>query len=222
MSEIEGAAQEGLISRTTKSALIVVDVQNDFCHEEGTVIKNRKADPSMIHRSVICLLPFIEKCRNFHVHIILVRTLHSTWTDSPVWLRRINGAAENVCICKAGSWGSEFYKIRPEDHDYIVTKHRYSSFFGTDLDLILRSHGIETVLLTGVLTNVCVETTARDAVNRDYNVILVEDCCGALTRREHEGAVNNISRYFGKVVSSDALLRVLERTYAETLANQGH
>jgi len=97
------------------------------------------------------------------------------------------------------------------ESDCIVTKHRFSAFAGTDLDLILRSKGIETILCTGLATNVCVETTARDGVNRNYNVILLEDCCAAFDPGEHQAALNNINKYFGVVTSSSIFLETLEK-----------
>jgi ureidoacrylate peracid hydrolase len=90
-----------------------------------------------------------------------------------------------------------------------VTKHRYSAFVGTDLNLILRSKGIETLLFTGTVTNVCVETTARDGFNLDYNVILVEDCCGAYFPEEHVSTLTNISKYFGIVADSKTIMEIM-------------
>jgi ureidoacrylate peracid hydrolase len=63
------------------------------------------------------------------------------------------------------------------------------------------------VVLTGTVTNVCVETTARDACQREYYVVVVEDCCSALSEEDHRAALRNVDRYFGEVVSSDVLLR---------------
>ena len=93
----------------------------------------------------------------------------------------------------------------------ICTKHRYSAFVGTDLELILKSQGVEYILVTGVATNVCVESTARDGYHRDYNVILIEDCCGAYDQQEHAATLNNISKFFGTVTTSKTLIASLEQ-----------
>jgi ureidoacrylate peracid hydrolase len=193
-----------------KTALIVIDLQNDFCHNQGAFAK-RNVNLSHVEKSVLTLMFFIDKCRQFNLPIIFVRTIHSDWTDSPSWLGRFGGMGKEMLVCRQNSWGAEFYKVEPRTSDCIVTKHRFSGFTGTDLDLALRSKGIETLLFSGVVTNVCVETTARDGFNLDYQVILVEDCCGAYFPEEHASSLNNISKYFGIVADSKNLMRIMEK-----------
>ena len=198
--------------KPSKTTLIVIDVQNDFCHEQGVFSKMNR-DLSHIQRNVIPNILFIiKKWRQLNLPIIFVRTIHSDWTNSPVWLTRGEDMAKKTPICPPNSWGAEFYKVEPGDGDCIVTKHRYSAFTGTDLDLILRSKGFETIILTGVVTNVCVETTARDGFNLNYNVIFVDDCCGAYLPEEHTATLNNISKHFGIVTDSKLLVQILEQS----------
>lgn len=195
--------------RDKKKALIVIDVQNDFCHNQGAFAK-KGVDLSFIQKNVIPkLLSFIERWREFKLPIIFVKTIHNNWTNSPSWIGRLGGMAKEIPVCTPDSWGSEFYEVEPEPEDCIVIKHRYSAFVGTDLNLILRSKGIETLLFTGTVTNVCVETTARDAFNHDFNVILVEDCCGAYFPEEHQATLINICKYFGTVTTSDRIIEIL-------------
>lgn len=194
-----------------KTALIVIDVQNDYCHIEGVFSKAKKVDLSHVQKAMEKLPSFIESCRRAGLPIIFVRTIHSDWTDSPSWQKRLEGAADKMDICRSGTWGSEFYGMQPRESDCIVIKHRYSAFIGTDLDLILRNRGIETLLMTGVTTNVCVETSARDGFNRNYDIILVEDCCGAHDEAEHEATLINIRKYFGKVATAQSVIEKLEK-----------
>ena len=189
----------------------MVDVQNDFCHNQGVFSKYKSVTLDHVEQAVSNLSALIEKCRAFHLPIIFIRTTHSDWTNSPSWLKRMQDAAEKMRICAPESWGSEFYKVTPQEGDCTVTKHRYSAFIGTDLDLILGSRGIENILVTGVATNVCVESTARDGYHRDYNVILIEDCCGAYDNAEHAATLNNISKFFGVVTSSETLIATLKK-----------
>ena len=195
---------------SSKTALIVVDVQNDFCHSKGVFSKYREANLDRVQQAVKNLYTLIGKCREFEIPIIFIKTIHSPWTNSRSWLKRMKGSAEKMRICPPNEFGSQFYAVEPQENDCIVTKHRYSGFVGTDLDLILRSKGIENILVTGVSTNVCVETTARDGYNRDYNVLLVEDCCGAYDNAEHAATLSNINKYFGTVVTSGILIENLE------------
>ena len=196
---------------SSNAALLVVDVQNDFCHNQGVFSKYKSVTLDHVEQAVSNLSALIEKCREFNLPIIFIRTTHSAWTNSPSWLKRMEGAAEKMRICPPDSWGSNFYNVAPKKGDCIVTKHRYSAFIGTDLDLILRSKGITNILVTGVATNVCVESTARDGYHRDYNVILIENCCGAYDNAEHAATLNNIKKFFGTVATSEMLIVTLEK-----------
>ncbi len=197
--------------QSSKTALIVVDVQNDFCHNEGVFSKYREANLDQVQQAVKNLSTLIGKCRECEIPIIFIQTIHSPWTNSPTWLKRMKGSAEKMRICPPNEFGSQFFTLEPQGNDCIVTKHRYSAFVGTDLNLILRSKGIENILVTGVATNVCVETTARDGYNRDYNVFFVEDCCGAYDEADHAATLKNINKYFGTVVNSENLVENLKK-----------
>ena len=192
-----------------KTALVVVDVQNDFCHPEG-VFGKRGFDLSHVEKSVNSLLPLIARCRQSGMSVVFVRTIHSSWTDSDSWVSRMAGAGKQMMICRPDTWGAEFYKVAPEASDFIATKHRFSGFVGTDLELALRARGIETLLMTGCASNVCVETTARDGFNRDFRVIFVDDCCGAFSIEEHAAAITNMNKYFGMVANSGDLAEVMK------------
>jgi ureidoacrylate peracid hydrolase len=120
--------------------------------------------------------------------------------------RQRSGAGTQYPMCQEGTWQAEFYgDVQPKPGDVVVAKHRYSAFHNTDLDLVLRSHGIRTVALTGVLANVCVETTAREAFVRDYYVVLVGDGTASCVPEDHAMTLRNIERFFGEVSSIAAL-----------------
>ena len=195
--------------RAGKTALIVVDVQNDFCHQDGAFGK-RGIDLSYMEKPAENLVRFMATCRQWGMPIIFVRTIHSSWTDSDSWIGRLEGAGKVMLICRPDTWGADFFKVKPLATDFIVTKHRFSGFVGTELNLVLRARGIETLLMTGFTTNVCVETTARDGFNLDFRIILVEDCCAAFSADEHASAITNINKYFGVVTNSVSLAALLK------------
>jgi ureidoacrylate peracid hydrolase len=115
--------------------------------------------------------------------------------------------AGRLVVCEAGSWSGDFYgDVRPEPGETIVTKHRYSAFQNTDLDTILRANGIRTVVLTGVVTNVCVETTICEAFLRDYYVVLLRDGTAAYSQADHDMTLKNIDRFFGELSTIDELI----------------
>lgn len=186
------------------AALLVIDVQNDFCSPKGAS-GERGEGLSMVEAMVPRLLRFIDQARSAGLPIVYIRTTHSEWTDAPSWIYR-KSEQKALTTCREGSWGAEFYQgIKPLPAERVVIKHRYSAFIRTDLDTVLRARGIESVLVTGVSTNVCVETTARDAYMYDYYVTLVEDCSAAYDRALHEGTCQNIRRNFGLVATSEEI-----------------
>ena len=194
------------------AALIVVDMQNDFCHSNGALASSG-ADPGLIQTMAPRLLRLLESARGVGLPIIHVRTEHSPWTDSGAWIGRHHGRQRTVCY--PGSWGADYYagfepktdaERKPGSHEFVVTKHRYSGFVGTDLDLVLRSHQIRTVIVTGEATNVCVESTARDAYMRDYWVVFVSDCTASTIQSAHDATLFTMGRHFATVASSDEIL----------------
>jgi ureidoacrylate peracid hydrolase len=198
--------------RPSHTALVVIDVQNDFCADDGFVAKGGR-DVSQLPAMAARLRALIEHARRAGVLIVFVRCSYSTDDNrylSDVWLeqaaRRQGGGYTLSPVCQDGTRGAAFYAgIAPEPGDIIVVKHRYSAFHGTDLDVVLRSHGVRTVALTGVSTHVCVETTAREAFVRDYYTVVVGDCCAAYSQAEHETALKIIDRFFGEITQLDTI-----------------
>ena len=112
-------------------------------------------------------------------------------------------------LCEEGTWGAEFYAgLQPQNGDIVITKHRYSAFLGTDLDMILRSRGIRSLLISGVGTNVCVESTLRDGYMRDYYIVLLEDCVGATNQALHQATLQNVTLHFGSVSNSKEVIKL--------------
>lgn len=187
------------------SAVMVIDVQNDYCHENG-VIARAGRDVTAVQRMVPNITAFLPQARLLKVPVIHVRTEHGPWTNAPSWVKRIGGLGRNSGMLRPGSWGAEFYRVTPEPEDCVVTKHRYTAFLDTDLDVILRSQGIRTVVLAGCATSVCVESTARDAFNKDYYVVVLSDCVAAYTLQMHEASLTVLGEFFGAVASSQEVL----------------
>jgi ureidoacrylate peracid hydrolase len=187
------------------AALLIVDVQNDFVSSKGSAAQ-RGDDVSSAQAMVPRLIRLIEEARRFSLPVIHVKTTHSEWTDTPSWIYR-KSQEKALTTCREGTWGAEFYEgISPQPDERVVIKHRYSAFIHTDLNTVLKAKGIESVLVTGVATNVCVETTARDAYMYDYYVTMLEDCAAAYDPKLHEATLENIRLHFGLVASSDEII----------------
>jgi ureidoacrylate peracid hydrolase len=109
--------------------------------------------------------------------------------------------------CLKGTWGAELYAIDARPGEEIVVKHRYSGFHNTNLDLVLRSRGIQTVILTGVATNACVESTARDVYMHDYYLVFVSDGTATTSQAAHDATLANMDQFFGEVADSAAIVQ---------------
>jgi ureidoacrylate peracid hydrolase len=190
------------------TALIVVDVQNDFC-AEGGMMDHEGLDLSAVQAMAAALPGLIEEARRAGVLVVFIRNVYSSEGNmylSDSWLeqasRRRAGSYTTRDVCGADSWEGDFFgDVRPQPGEPIVTKHRFSAFHNTDLDTILRAHGIRTLVMTGVASNVCVETTAREGFVRDYYIVFLEDGTACYSPDDHAAALRVIDRFFGQVAS---------------------
>jgi ureidoacrylate peracid hydrolase len=199
--------------RPEHAAVLLVDVQNDFCAEGGAMHREGR-DMSLVQTMVHRLEEFVEAARAHKVPLVWIRNVYNTqpnWYLSDVWLeqakRRRKGCYIDIPVCEAGEWNGDFYQIRPRRDEVIVTKHRYGAFESTDLDLVLRSMGIRTVIMTGIATNVCVETTARQAFLKDYYVVFTSDCTATYSQQQHDATLFNIDQFFGEVVTAEEVMK---------------
>jgi len=198
------------------AAVLIVDVQNDFCAEGGALHREGR-DLSLAQAMVPRLASFLDAARAARVPLVWIRNVYNTdanWYLSEVWLeqamRRRKGNYVEHPVCQPNAWNGDFYGVRPRPDEVIVTKHRYGAFESTDLDLTLRSRGIRTVIMTGIATNVCVETTARQAFLRDYYVVFTSDCTATYAQAEHEATLRNIDSFFGQVVGAEEIVSCWE------------
>jgi len=190
-----------------RACLVVVDMQNDFCDPSGAIYQAYHLDVSASTEILPRVCALIEAAHATNVPVIFTRMVNDATTESPAFRGRrlVEGGLQ---ICRTGSWGAALWKLEPGASDLVIDKHRHSAFHGTDLDLRLRSLRRESVVLTGVNTNVCVEATARDACALDYWTLVVSDATGAYTSAEHESGLHNIGTYFGQAVDSAEVLEV--------------
>ena len=193
------------------TALIVVDVQNDFC-ADGGVFHKLGCDVTAVQEMVVRLAGFLEQARSTRTLLVFVQGTYDDVYLSPVTVERRMARNENVPLCISGSWGWEFYQISPLPSEPVVRKHRYSAFVNTDLELILRSRGIKTLVICGVATNVCIESTVRDGYMRDYYVVLLEDCTANYDIDLHKTTLRNVDKYFGQVCGSADVIKAWKRT----------
>ncbi len=190
-----------------KSALIVVDMQNDFVHSEGACAVNG-LDVSGGQAIVPNIQAVIDAMHAAGRPVIWIRTTHDESTNSKVWLTRLIGRKAPICV--TGTWGTEYFApLAPAPGDYEVVKHRYSAFIATDLELKLRALGVQTILVTGVGTSVCVESTMRDGYMLDFWALLVTDATAGGHPDDYDGSLANLGRGFGWLTDTAEITRYL-------------
>lgn len=190
-----------------RTALLVIDMQNGFCHPDGS-FAGLGLDVSMCNAAIAGCRRLVEAAHAAGVPVIYTRYVYrADYKDGGVLVQEVLPALADVKSLAAGTWDAELVdELVPTDDDFVLDKNRYSAFYGTGLEPILTSLGVRNLVVGGVTTNMCVETTARDASQRDYRVFVVSDATGELDAARHEMALATLGFGFGAVVATDDVL----------------
>jgi ureidoacrylate peracid hydrolase len=224
-------AQPGPIAiDTARTAVIVVDMQNDF-GAKGGMFDRAGIDLSVIRSAIAPTARVLSAARKAGISIVYIKMgfradlSDAGPPDSPNWIKHLPLAVGTSVQAPSGvesrilirdTWNTEILaELTPQTEDTVIYKTRYSGFYQTDLEAILQRLGVKSLIVTGCTTSVCVESTIRDAMFRDYCCVLLADCTGEpfghqFARSNHDASLLVIQSLFGWVSCSDALLRVLE------------
>jgi nicotinamidase-related amidase len=186
----------------SNSIYLVLDMENDLIHPDGPNGRGPYGEQSRGRGIVDKTRRALEKARAAGLKIGFVRVGFSPdYRECPANSPIFSAARKNG-IFKLGTWGTQIHPdLAPLPEDFDVVKHRVSPFHATTLELILRTHGIRRIYCSGISTNAVVQAAVREGHDRDYEMIVLEDCCCALSAEEHEGAMKSLQR-FCKVTSS--------------------
>jgi ureidoacrylate peracid hydrolase len=234
---IEGSP-EPIRIRISQTAVVVVDMQNDFC-SNGGLFDCAGINISAVQKAVEPTRKVLSAAREAGVKIVYLKMGFRADlsdlgdTDSVSRKRHLRIGVGRPCIAPDGrhgrflirdTWNTDVIEeLRPQPEDVVLYKHRFSGFYQTELDQILRGLGIKNLIFTGCTTSVCVDSTIRDAMFRDYRCVLLADCVGEpigndLGRSNHEASLLTIQTLFGWVSDSQrfesALQATLERSPA--------
>jgi len=205
------------ITEPARSALVIVDMQYATGHRTGALAQKMKAEGNSVtdwrfDRIESLVIPnnqrLIKAMRaaGGKVIYITIGAALADCSDAPVHMRAFFQSVGNY---EGQPQHQIIQELAPEPGDPIIRKTSIGAFASTGLDHLLRSLDREHLFMTGVSTNMCVETTAREAADRGYAVTLVEDACATTHKELHEGTVRNFGRFFGKVRSTDEVIDLL-------------
>lgn len=191
----------------TDTAVIVVDMQNDFCSSEGALARHG-ADVSRNQQVAAALPSFVDRARELGALIVWITQTAREEHVSDARRTRAAAMGRGVTeVAGAGTWGAELYVgLEPHESDIVMEKTKYSSFVGTPLRNVLHARGRGTVIVCGTAANVCVDSTVRDAYMSDLTVVLPRDLAGWTKEHLAEAALENLGFYFCEVVDSAELL----------------
>jgi nicotinamidase-related amidase len=200
-----------------RTALLVIDLQIDFLSANGYFVK-KGYDPAPLRAILPAVVSVIEAVRNAGCLILHTRQGYradkADMTDYERWRRRRAGL-EGTEILLRGSPGFEIVpEIAVHPEDVIIDKTANGAFTHTDLEHILRAKGIAHLLFSGCTTDVCVHTTMREAADRNFQCLLIEDACASGDRYAHEAAIHMVTvedGIFGVVASSAEVIKTLKR-----------
>ncbi len=196
-----------------KSALIVVDLQNGFCHEDGTLGRSG-LDTDRLGAVIPVLRRVIERCREAGMPVLWTLQEHFE-RDARRERKRLqpHTAKRKGVVALAGTWDAAIVDELADLADtpsFIVRKHRFGGFYETRMNVLLEMLGVESVFVTGLTTNACVETTIREAYLRDFDVVGIEDCVAGVRPAWEATAIEVWQQYFGITTSSAEFLEWID------------
>ena len=205
-----------------ETAVLVIDMQNGFCHPDGTLAQDG-ADITMMRGIIPNVKRLLEICREHRIpdfwtiqeHHAADRTreLHKI---VPHTMKRFRPP------CLKGTWDAEVIdELKPfvTKESHLLHKQKFSAFYNTNLEVMTRVLGTRNLIVCGVTSNACVETSLREAYMRDYDIIIPQDCIGGLRQDWHDTAVSIWSRFIGLVINVEDLPGMIIRPKVAATVN---
>jgi nicotinamidase-related amidase len=176
-------------------ALLCMDFENDVVHPDGKVSGKGYAAYNAEHSSLAMVRVAQDKFRAAGLPVVHVRVGFShSYAEQPKG-SPLMGQAHKFGAFDLSGWGAEFVEgVEPQGDELVITKHRVGSFFGTPLELTLKTMGVTDLFLAGVATDMVVESTAREAHDRDFIVTVIADCCIAASDEDQDRTLTNMKK----------------------------
>lgn len=189
---------------TTRTALLVVDMQNAFLDDGGSMVQ-RGFDIQPLKKSISPCVSLVNLARSAKVPVIYTRYVYrSDYQDAGVRVREFAPETITTRSLAAGTWDIEIVDtLAPKSTEIIIDKNRPSAFINTSLTKTLSELNIESLVICGVTTNICVESTARDASQHDFRTFVVGDATAEFEEDRYKVALKTLAFIFAKVISVD-------------------
>ena len=210
---------ETMAPNIARSALIIVDMQNDFLHPDGSFANTAREHPEAnIDMAFLAgTIPYAKAlAAAFRAAgrpvIYVAHVLKPDYSDAawPYWRLGIEPATENRTHCVEGTWGVEIIdELTPQAGEHLIVKKGFGGFANTALDTTLRNMGVTTCVIVGVTTCVCVSNTVRGGVEHNYRMILVSDAVAEVSHDTHESELKTMGRIFADVKTTDEVIALL-------------
>ncbi len=209
-----GAPEHALTCSST--ALLLIDMQNDFCAKGGYIdtVMGKDVGAADAIRSAVTRL--LDAARAGGIPVIWIKADYSFQSIPAAMRKKLQQRGISAVCCEPGTWGADWFCVKPQPGEAIVVKHAYSGFAGTQLDALLRRQNIDTLVFAGVQTQVCVESTVREAHSLGYMPIVAQDAVASHTPALHEASLANIRFLFGDTYPVDTIAAAWARPLSPT------
>lgn len=198
-----------------KTALVVIDMQQAFCGGQGVLaVESARSIVPQVNR-------LAQSLRTAGGSVFWIRMTIASEADWPVYLGDIVSRRDVIDavvreLAPSGAGSQLWHELDVQSGDAVLTKNRFSAFLPRACDLMesLRHKGIDTVIIAGTLTDVCCESSARDAAMNDFKVIMVSDANATRTESAHAGSLDSIAQCFGDVRSTADVVSLIQAAHA--------
>ena len=193
------------------SALLVIDMQNDFCAEGGYLHRMTGMDTAPNAALADRIMALVATARAADVPVVWVIACYDPDKVSESQLARQRAAGIDDTCCASGSWGAAFFGVTPAPDEPVVTKYCYDGFFRTGLDDLLKERGVRSIVATGVATHICVDSTVRGALFHGYYAVVPADCVGGNPETAHDASLRCLGGLFADITDAATVARLWDK-----------
>lgn len=190
-----------------KAALVIVDMQNGYLEPEGAMAKCG-LDWTRLRAAAPGCQRLLAGARKAGIPVIHTQyVFQPDFKDGGLLTREIMPELKETGLCAKGTWDAEFWDgLKPLPNEAVIEKNRCSAFYSTQLESFLRSMQVENLVFCGVTTSMCVESTVRDAAQRDFRCFVARDATGEVVQDRYDGALKTMGFLFAKVMTVNEIL----------------